>query len=358
MHDQRPVTIGGREIGDAAEVYIVFEAGPTHSGVESAKALATAAATAGAHAIKFQILDVDRLVADRNQLFAYEILLDRETGATRKVEEPLYDILKRRSLEKDQWRAVKAHCDTLGLAFFATAGFPDEVELLAELQCHSIKIASADVNHYPLIRQAARTGMCLQIDTGNSSIGEIEMAIDVIRSEGNENIIIHHCPSGYPAHLDGINLRTLTTLRQMFRYPLAFSDHTPGATMDIAAVALGANLVEKTITMDRTTPSIEHIMSIEPHEMAQFVRTISDVKRALGQPRRILHPEERQKRLAIRRSAFVLEPVEAGQPLAQARIEFRRPGFGLAPDEYERLQDATFRKALPAGHMLRVTDVE
>ena len=98
--------------------------------------------------------------------------------------------------------------------------FEDEIGFLAELGCESIKIASGDVNHFPLIRLAARTGMCLQLDTGNSNLGEIEAAVDVIRSEGNESIIIHQCPSGYPAHLDSINLRILQTLRQMFPYPV------------------------------------------------------------------------------------------------------------------------------------------
>jgi N,N'-diacetyllegionaminate synthase len=355
---RRTVNIGNRQVGDAAPVFIVFEAGPTHDGVESAKALVTHAARAGAHAIKFQIVDVDRLVADRKQPFSYEILVDRATGATETVEEPLFDLLMRRVLTHDQWREVKAHCDREGLAFFSTVSFEDEIDLLIELKCHSIKIASADVNYFPLIRRAARTGMCLQLDTGNSNLGEIEAAVDVIRQEGNENIIIHQCPSGYPAHLDSINLRIIGTLRQMFPYPVAFSDHTPGATMDIAAVAVGANLVEKTITLDRMTRSVEHIMSLEPAEMRQFVQTIADVERAMGTPRRILHEAERNRRLAIRRSVFLDRPVKAGDKLGDAQVLFRRPGFGMAPDQYEAMVSARFRHDLPAGHMVAVADVE
>ncbi len=355
---RQSVKIGEREVGDGHSVFVVFEAGPTHDGVETAKALATHAAKAGAHAIKFQIVDPDRLVADRKQPFSYQILVDRESGATETVEEPLYDILMRRVLTKDQWRDVKAHCDSLGLAFFATITFEDEIELLTELGCHSIKIASGDVNHYPLIRLAARTGMCLQLDTGNANLGEIEEAVDVIRSEGNDSIIIHQCPSGYPAHLDSINLRIIQTMRQMFPFPIAFSDHTPGATMDIAAVAIGASLVEKTITLDRTTRSIEHIMSLEPQEMAQFVQTIADLERAMGTPRRILHDAERQRRLGIRRSVFLQEAVKAGGELGNARVIFRRPGFGLGPDQYEQLRGAKFRRDLPAGHRLCAGDIE
>jgi sialic acid synthase SpsE len=355
---RKRVNLGDREVGDGAPVFIVFEAGPTHDGIESAKALVSHAARAGAHAIKFQIVDPDRLVADRKQPFSYEILVDRESGRTEKIEEPLYDILQRRVLNWNQWRELKAHSDREGLAFFATITFDDEIDLLVRLGCHSIKIASGDVNHLPLIRRAARTGMCLQLDTGSSNLGEIEAAVDVIRSEGNEDIIIHQCPSGYPAHLDSINLRIITTLRQMFPYPIAFSDHTPGATMDIAAVAMGANLVEKTITLDRTTRSVEHIMSLEPVEMAQFVRTISDLQQALGTARRILHPAEQKRRLAIRRSAFLASKGAIGQRLHDANIVFRRPGFGLAPDQFESMSRAKLRHDLPAGHMITLADLE
>jgi N,N'-diacetyllegionaminate synthase len=355
---RQSVKIGAREVGDGHPAFIVFEAGPTHNGLETAKLLATHAAKAGAHAIKFQIIDPDRLVADRKQPFSYQILVDRESGATETIEEPLYDILMRRVLTKDQWRDVKAHCDQLGLAFFATIGFEDEIELLTDLGCHSIKIASGDVNHYPLLRLAARTGMCLQLDTGNANLGEIEDAVDVIRSEGNDNIIIHQCPSGYPAHLDSINLRIIETMRQMFPFPIAFSDHTPGATMDIAAVAMGASLVEKTITLDRMTRSIEHIMSLEPQHMAQFVQTIADVERAMGTPRRILHDAERKRRFAIRRSVFLESPVKAGDELGKAKVVFRRPGFGLGPDQYEQSSGARFRHDLPAGHRVSAGDLE
>jgi N,N'-diacetyllegionaminate synthase len=355
---RHPVNIGDRQVGDGAPVFIVFEAGPTHDGGETAKALVTHAARAGAHAVKFQIVDADRLVADREQPFSYQVLVDRKTGKMETVEEPLYDILKRRVLTKDQWREVKAHSDREGLAFFATVTFEDEIDLLAELNCHSIKIASADVNHFPLIRRAAQTGMCLQLDTGNSNLGEIEAAVDVIRQEGNENIIIHQCPSGYPAHLDSINLRIIQTLRQMFPYPVAFSDHTPGVMMDIAAVAMGANLVEKTITLDRMTRSVEHVMSLEPTEMASFVQTIDDVQRAMGTPRRILHEAERRRRIAYRRSVFLDAAVREGDRLRDARISFRRPGFGFAPDQYEAWPEARFRRDLPAGYMVTVADLK
>lgn len=352
------VRFGRRVVGDGHPCFITFEAGATHSGLSSATQLVELAAAAGADAIKFQIFDPDKLVADKKLPFTYDVLVDRETGRTETVTEPLYDILCRRYLTAGQWRKVKEAGERAGLAFFATVGFEEDIELLEDLGCDSIKIASADVNHLPLIRRAAKSGACLQLDTGNASLGEIEKAVDVVRSEGNENIIIHNCPSGYPARLESINLNLIRTLKQMFPYPVAYSDHTPGWEMDIAAVAVGANLVEKTITLDRTTRSCEHLFSLEPADMKRFVETIRSIETALGSPRRILHPEEIKKRTAVRRSAFLGAPAAKGQPLSALSIEYRRPGFGLGPDMVETLADLQVRQGLPVGHMLSWSDLE
>jgi len=326
-----------RRVSDQDPCFITFEAGPTHDGLESAKLLADHTARAGADAIKFQILDPERLVADKKQPFSYEILVDKKTGQRETVTEPLYDILMRRSLTRAEWRDLKKHCDELNLAFFATVSFADEIDFLEELNCHSIKIASGDVDHVPLLRRAAKSGMCLQLDTGNATLGEIEFAVDVIVDAGCKDIIIHQCPSGYPAHLESINLNIIPTLKRMFPYAVAFSDHTPGWEMDIAAVALGANLVEKTISLDRMTPSVEHIMSLEPDDMENFVKAIRDLEIALGHQRRLMTADEREKRKAIRRSAFVAHDLPSGYVLTSDDIEFRRPGFGVGPIEIDRI---------------------
>ncbi|MGD1875921.1 MAG: N-acetylneuraminate synthase family protein [Kiloniellaceae bacterium] len=352
------VQFGTRRVGDGQPCFITLEAGPTHDSLASAKRLVGYAAEAKADAVKFQIFDPDRLVADRKQLFTYDILIDRETNETETVSEPLYDILCRRCLTQDEWRELKAYSDSLGLAFFATIAFDDEVDFLAELGCHSIKIASADVNHFPLLKRAAKSGMCLQIDTGSATIGEIEAAVDVIRGEGNENIIIHHCPSGYPARLESINLRVIPTLKRMFpAFPIAYSDHTAGWDMDIAAIALGANLVEKTISEDRTTRSVEHIMSIEPPEMKAFMQAIRDLETAMGTSRRLMTPAEREKRMAVRRSLHVRGDLPAGHVLKAEDIDYRRPGFGLPPGEAERVVGKALTRAVTDGTALSWPDI-
>ena len=350
--------IGNREIGDGAPCFITFEIGPTHNGVESAKRLIKHAAEAGADAVKFQVLDPDRLVADKNQMFSYGVLKDRESGEMEIIEEPLYDILKRRYLEASEWKEVKAYTDKLGIAFFSTVAFNEEVDLMEELNCHSIKIASADVNHVPLLRRVAKTGMCIQLDTGMSTLGEVEEAVDIIRREGNENIIIHQCPSGYPAHMESINLNIIPTLKRMFPFPIAFSDHSPGSSMDIAAVALGANMVEKTITEDRMTRSVEHIMSIEPPEMMSFVQVIRDIEVSLGGSRRVLHDEEKKNRDSVRRSIYLKVDLSAGHILNETDFEYKRPGFGIQPSHIDILIGKTLRNSKKRGELLEWKDVE
>lgn len=351
------VRISNRLVGDGNQCFVTFEIGPTHNGFDSAKRLIKCAAEAGADAVKFQIFDPDRLVADKNQLFSYSVLKNRDTGELETISEPLYDILVRRCLSDDEWTKLKSYCDQLGVAFFSTVAFDEDVDILEKLGCESIKIASADVNHFPLLRRVAKTGMCIQIDTGMATIGEIESAVDVIQKEGNKSIIIHHCPSGYPAHLESVNLRVIKTLKSVFSYPIAFSDHTPGNEMDIAAVALGANMVEKTITEDRMTRSVEHVMSIEPHEMKSFVKAIREVEIGLGRERRIMCEEELNKRNSIRRSVFFRTTAKKGARLKDCDIEFRRPGYGIRPDQYDAMKEALLNRDMEAGEVLKLQDL-
>lgn len=347
-----------KEIGDGNPCYITLEAGPTHNGINSAIKLVDLAAESGADAIKFQIFDPDTLVADRSLPFTYDILLDRETGLVETVSEPLYDILCRRCLTEEEWLKVKSHCDGHGLAFFSTVTDDCTFSIIEKLNLPSYKIASSDINHHPLIRKVAKLGQSVQLDTGNATLGEIEAAVDVIKSEGNDNIIIHNCPSGYPARLQSINLNLIKTIKQLFQCPAAFSDHSPGWDMDIAALALGANLIEKTITLDKTTPSVEHIMSLEPSEIKKFVRTIRDVEVAMGSGRRVLTNEEKDKRIAYRRSIYTTAAAKKGDRLSSLKVEFRRPGFGLSPIGYEESQSMVLKRDVAANECIQSTDLE
>jgi len=350
--------IGDRLVGIGEPCFITLEAGPTHDGLESAKQLVDVAAAAGADAVKFQIFDPDHLVQDKKQLFTYDVLVDRENNTFETVSDPLYDILLRRSMTESEWLDLKKHCDAREIQFFSTVSDDSFYSMIEKMALPSLKVASADVNHFPLLRKLARTGSCIQLDTGNATLGEVEAAIDIVRSEGNENIIVHNCPSGYPARLESINLRLLQTINQVFNCPAAYSDHTPGWEMDIAALAMGASLLEKTITLDRMTRSVEHVMSLEPADVKGFIQTVRDVETAMGLPRRHLTAEEVEKRKAIRRSVFLRDAVKAGQALADVSVDFRRPGFGLTPQQYEECSGMVFERDMAAGSLVNLSDLK
>ncbi len=353
--------INKRRINGAAEgAYIVLEAGPTHTGLDSAKELARMAQEAGADAVKYQYLYADRLLADKSVSMSYKYLERDADGAERFVEcsESLYDILRRRELQEGEWRELKEHCDRLGLPMISTVCFNDEVDFLVDgLSVAALKLASADINHLPFIRYCARRcaerDVNLQMDTGNADIWEIERAVIAAEEEGCRNIVIHLCPTGYPAHTESINLRMLPTLKKLFPdYAVAFSDHSPGWDMDIAAVALGADLIEKTITLDRCTRSCEHSFSLERQDAERFVQSIRSVETALGSSRRIIPAAEKNKRKRIRRSPYALRPLAAGMPIREEDFDFRRPEDGLSALDFEALLGRELQKTIETGEVL------
>ncbi|NOL48032.1 N-acetylneuraminic acid synthase [Synechococcus sp. MIT S9220] len=359
MNLQRNLKVANKVIGDNQPVFITYEAGPTHNGIESAIALVREAAKANADAIKFQIFDPDKLVSDKNQLFKYSILKDKNTGQTEDISEPLYDLLLRRCLTQDEWKVVKKEADNLDLAFFATIGFEEDLKLLQDIKCDSVKIASADVDHYPLLRLAARSGLNVQLDTGSSELPEIINAVKILEDEGCNSIIIHQCPSGYPARIPSICLRMIPTLRETFpNYPIAYSDHTPDADMDIAAVALGVNMIEKTITLDRTTKSVEHIFSLEPPEMTSFIKRIRDIENALGSDNRLISLDQKLNRKMVRRSPYVTQSYSKGTCVAEINVEFRRPGIGISPAEFESIRSLKTANNLEKDSVIRIEDIQ
>ena len=354
----RQIPFGSRHVGAGLPVYIVFEAGPTHDGLDTALKLVDIAADSGADAVKFQMVDAERLVPDPGVQFSYDVLLDKAAERRESVTESLQAILKRRELSKKEWRQVVARCRSRNIEFFSTATAKEELEFLADLKADSVKIASGDIDYYHFMRQAAAYPWTVQIDTGNATLGEVERAVDVLEGAGCRNIIINHCPSGYPARMDGINLRVLTTLQHMFPYPVAFSDHTPGATMDIAAVALGATMIEKTITLDRTIRSPEHIMSLEPEEARAFVGTIRDVEQALGNSRRIFTEQERKMPPVARRSVVAARDLSPSTVLVQEDLDYARPGDGIPAGMDYLVIGKTLRHSLKRGERYRMSDME
>jgi len=336
--------------------FIVLEAGATHNGLDSAKRLVDLAKNAGADSVKFQMLSADRLMADKDVKFEYKYLNIKESGEEEYLSktELVYDILKRRELSKEEWTSLKQYCDSLNIHMFSTATYPEEVDFIVDqLGIDSIKINSGDVNELEFIRYCASKGINIQLDTGNADIWEIERAVIIAEDAGCQNIIIHLCPSGYPARLESINLKMLVTLRQLFpTHSIAFSDHTPGWDMDIAAVALGADMVEKTITLDRTIKSCEHSFSLEESGAKKFVQSIRQLEIALGSSRRTIPTPEKEKRKLARRSPYALKDMGKGLIIQKSDFEFKRPGFGISSEEFGYFLGKKLLKSIKQGDKL------
>jgi N,N'-diacetyllegionaminate synthase len=310
---------------------IVFEIGPTHQGEESAMELIKIAKAAGADAVKVQILNAERLVKDSKQMFTYGIL--NPTGGVVYVEESLRKILERRELTKISWERIAQYAQSQEIEFYATVTEIDDIEWINGIYCQSIKIASGDLTFHPLLEAASQTGKNIQIDTGNATIDEITKAIEIIRKSGNNDIVVHHCPPGYPAVDEKVHLGTIPFLRDELGVKVAFSDHSLGWHMDIAALSLGASILEKTLTLDRSIRSPEHVFSLEPREAALFVNDIRSVEKALLSGARVVSAEESIAAKPIRRSGYYKISLNPGKILTLDDVDFQRPGIYLTPDE-------------------------
>jgi len=342
--------------------FIVFEIGPTHTGIDSAIKLIDIAKGNGADAVKFQYLDASRLMADKNIKFSYSYLEIDKSGVEKYIpfEEPLFEILKRRELKKDEWKKIRNHCKEIKMPFISTAMFNDEVDyLLEELEADSIKLASADINNLPFIKYCAKKcsehNANFQMDTGNADLWEIERAVIAAEEMNCENIIIHHCPTGYPARLESINLNTIKTLKHLFPdYAIAFSDHTTGRDMDIAAIALGVDLIEKTITLDRTIKSCEHSFSLNPGQALAFTKAIKDLDIALGSTRRVIPQPEKLKRKTGRRSPYALFSLKEGEIITEEKFEYRRPEAGISVIDFASFVGKKLVKDIDKNQPLKV----
>lgn len=279
-----------------SEPYIIFECGPTHRGYEDAKMLTAAAAQAApeADAIKFQMIDAYRLCADYKQTVTY-------TDARGEQTEPLIEVLARRMLTPDHWRSLAKEAHAHGLDFILTCCYEDEVDFAVEIGADAIKIASGDIDQHDFMRYVATKDVDIHIDTGNATMREVLDAYNAIMTTGfDRDLVVHHCPTGYPARPDAVNLNIIGALVQR-GIKTAYSCHTQGSHMCAAALALGATVIEKTLTMSRNTSGPEHIMSLEPQEAGLFVQTMRDVHTALGERDRTFTREQDQARRMVRR---------------------------------------------------------
>ena len=314
-------------------VLIIAEAGVNHNGdLDLACQLVDAAAAAGADLVKFQTFTANRLVVRTAGKAEYQAR-DDAPGETQ------HQMLERLELSPEDHRVLIERCRSQGIGFFSTAFDMVSVELLAELGLPLFKVPSGELSNLPYLRRIGSLGRPVIVSTGMATVSDVEAALVVLEQAGTprEQITVLHCTTEYPAPFEEVNLRAMLTMGAVFGVPIGYSDHTTGIAIPIAAVALGATVIEKHFTLDRELPGPDHRASLEPAELAEMVRAIRQVEVALGDGvKRVGSAEARNKSVA-RKSLVAARRIAKGEAFSAENLAVKRPGTGLSPMRWDDL---------------------
>ena len=335
-------SVGNREVGPGQPCLVIAEAGVNHNGrIDLAKQLIDVAVDAGADVVKFQTFRADRVVARGAAKAEYQ-----KTGARDK--QTMYEMLKALELSYEQFAELKDYADGRGILFMSK-GHLEDLDFLVELGVPALKIDSAAVVYYSLLRKAASAGLPVVLSTGGCTLGEVERALAILAENGDPAVAVLHCTTAYPAPPDQINLRAMLTLRSAFGVPVGHSDHSTGIEVPLAAAALGATVIEKHYTLDRTLAGPDHAASLEPQELTQMIAGIRKIEAALGDARKGPTPLERENLKVLRRSLVAERTIEPGERFAPAMVAFKRPGAGLGEDMLDVVLGRVATKRIAAG---------
>lgn len=325
--------VGEITIGRDTATFIVAEIGANHNGDPTlARELVHAAAETGVDAVKFQLYTTDELLADRDRMITWG-----RPGQTNT--EPIGAMFDRISLPRDAFADLFELATKLGVLPFATPFSIDGVHFLTELGVECFKVASSDVSYLDFLRGMAKTGKAIMLSVGKATLGETDQAVQtILDAQLTPNLAVLHCVASYPAPWDELNLRFIPTLASL--YPdcvIGFSDHTHGTTAAIAAVTLGARIIEKHFTLDRGMVGPDHWFSADVAEMSALVREVRYLERALGSSGKRITSSETKERHTSTRSLVLRMPVKAGTPLTEDHLKIVRPGWGIHPHDKEKV---------------------
>jgi N,N'-diacetyllegionaminate synthase len=331
------VKIGRHEIG-AGRCYVIAEAGVNHDGdLGRARELVAAAAAAGADAVKFQLFRARDIAASGAPKAGYQL-------RTTDPGESQVEMLAKLELDAEAMGELAHAAHAGGIDFLCTCYAEEELDSVAGLGAPAFKFASAQIVELPLIAHAASKGRPLLLSTGMATLAEIEDALAVAGPE----VVLLQCTTNYPAAIGDANLRAIPELAARFRLPIGYSDHTVGSTSAVAAVALGASVLEKHLTLDRTASGPDHASSAEPEELRELVERVREAERALGSATKEPSPAERENVTRMRRSLYAARDVRAGTALAREDVAFKRPAVGLPPARLEDVVGAVARVDIAA----------
>ncbi|MBI2837631.1 MAG: N-acetylneuraminate synthase family protein [Acidobacteria bacterium] len=337
--------IHGRPIGGGSAPFVVAEVGINHNGeLDLAIEMVKAAAKAGADAVKFQAIRADKLLAPRGAGLSH-------------VSGSVHDFFRSVELTTDQFSRIRAACRAAGIGFIVTPFDEGVADELKTAGVDAFKIASGDITHLPLLRHVARKRRPLILSTGASTLTEIDTALSAIRQSSDVPVVLLHCVSAYPAAAQDMNLRAIQVMSRRFALPIGLSDHTQGIHLALAAVALGAVMIEKHFTISRGLPGPDQTLSVEAAELTKLVACAREVHMALGDGKKVPRRAEREARSQGRRALYTIRDVEAGRALELGDIAVLRPAAGLPPEHIDRLIGRKVKTQLAAGAPIRARDL-
>lgn len=344
--------IAGRSIGINSPPYCIAEVGINHNGdLAIAKRMIEAAKAAGADAVKFQTFKAEEFCGDPAQTFTYQ-------SQGKAVTESMLAMFRRYELPTGSWRAIKAHCETVGITFFSTPQNLSDLDLLMEIGVPAIKVGSDDFTNLPLLRSYAVSKLPLILSCGMSDLAEVHQALDTVGWFDGYPVALLLCTSQYPTPPEDVNIAKLTTLQQAFPGLLAgFSDHTQGSLAAALAVSRGAKIFEKHFTLGKDMPGPDHWFSEEPAGLAGWIENIRTADTLMGSP--LVRPTkaEQEMRLVARRSVVALRDITLGETLDNANTGLRRPGGGLPPDMIGKVVGLIATRDIKKGERLSLGDM-
>jgi N-acetylneuraminate synthase len=336
-------------------VFIIAEAGVNHNGsIETAKKLIDVAADAGADAVKFQTFKAGRLVTGTAAKATYQI---ENTGTN----EPQLEMLKRLELSLDMHKELMSYCKEKNIMFMSTPFDEESADILDELEVSIFKIPSGEITNKLLVQHIAAKNKSIILSTGMSYLGEIEKAIGWIyeiwdKLGSRPQLTLLHCVSNYPAAVEDINLSAMRTMSVAFGLPVGYSDHTMGVEVPVAAVAMGAQIIEKHFTLNRNMEGPDHKASLEADELQTMINMIRNVEKMIGDGIKRPSLKEEEARRLIRRSLVAARDIKKGEVIDKKGIAVKRPGYGISPALIEDLAGKTAKKDIQKDSVLRWDD--
>lgn len=314
---------------DDSKCLIIAEAGVNHNGdVNIAFQLCDAAKKAGADVVKFQTWKTEAIITRNVEQAEYQ---QENTG----VQESQFDMLKKLELTQEEFRRIKEYCDSIGIIFASTADEAESLDFLLSLGMSFIKIGSGEIGNVSYLRYIGSKKMPVILSTGMSSLADIDISVQALRDGGATDITLLHCTTSYPCSYENVNLNAMGTIREAFKLPVGYSDHTIGSTVAVAAVAMGATVIEKHFTLDKNMEGPDHIASSDPQEFEAFVKAIRDIECAMGDGVKTPVNIEKEISKVVLKRIVAAGPIVKGQVITEQDICVKRNDRGLPASKWD-----------------------